>query len=354
MRLSQISSIVFSIAVALALMTSGCARQPAEPAVEIEPIQLAMFKPLPVFAPVTPGSVEERQIALGRMLYFEPRLSRNQRISCNTCHQLNRYGVDNEPTSPGHKGERGTRNSPTVFNAGFHFVQFWDGRAKSLAEQAKGPILNPVEMAMPSEDRVVAVLKSIPAYAELFRSAFPKEKDPLTYDNLAKAIGVFEERLVTPAPWDRFLRGDRDALDNRAKAGFLEFTQAGCQACHAGALLGGNLYQKLGSVVPYPDQSDAGRFEFTKEEADRMFFKVPSLRNIEKTGPYYHNGKVATLEEAVQLMGKHQLGRELTPEQIGRITHWMKSLTGEISEEYTREPKLPEASATTPKPDLGE
>ncbi|MCC6265109.1 MAG: cytochrome-c peroxidase [Bryobacterales bacterium] len=353
MRKYQIFVSVGIIAVAIALGAFSCARQAAEPDVEIDPVRLAMFKPLPAFAPVAAGSVEERRISLGRMLYFEPRLSRNQQISCNTCHQLNRYGVDSEPTSPGHDGQRGTRNSPTVFNAGFHFVQFWDGRAKNLAEQAKGPILNPVEMAMPSEGHVVSVLKSIPAYPEEFRAAFPGEKDPLTYDNVAKAIGVFEERLVTPAPWDRFLRGDRNAIDNRAKAGFLEFTQAGCQACHAGALLGGNLYQKLGSVVPYPDQSDAGRFEFTKNEADRMFFKVPSLRNIEKTGPYYHNGQVATVEEAIRLMGKHQLGRELKAEQVGQIAHWLKSLTGEIPEEYTREPKLPDASVTMPKPGMG-
>lgn len=353
MVISRNNLIVFLAVMAFLMITSGCARQALEPDVEIEPARLAMFKPLPAFAPVEAGSAEERQIALGRMLYFDPRLSRNQQISCNTCHQLNRYGVDNEPTSPGHQGERGTRNSPSVFNAGFHFVQFWDGRAKNLAEQAKGPILNPVEMAMPSAEQVVAVLKTIPGYAEEFRAAFPREKNPLSYDNVAKAIGVFEERLVTPAPWDRFLRGDQNALDHRAKAGFLVFTEAGCQACHAGALLGGNLYQKLGSVVPYPDQSDAGRFEFTKEEADRMFFKVPSLRNIEKTGPYYHNGKVATLEEAIRLMGKHQLGRELSGEQVDSIAHWMKSLTGEISEEYTREPKLPESSAATPKPDPG-
>lgn len=353
MRNSFPFQLLLSSVAALMLMTAGCARQNAEPSVEIDSARLMMFKPLSALAPVAAGSVEERRIELGRLLYFDPRLSRSQQISCNTCHQLNRYGVDNEPTSSGHKGQRGDRNSPTVFNAGFHFVQFWDGRAKNLEEQAKGPVLNPVEMAMPSADHVVAVLKTIPAYPTQFREAFPGEKDPLTYDNVAKAIAAFEDRLVTPAPWDRFLEGDRTALDNQAKAGFLVFTQVGCQACHAGVLLGGNLYQKLGSVVPYPDQSDTGRFEFTKEEADRMYFKVPSLRNIEKTGPYYHNGKVATLEEAIRLMGKHQLGRELTTEQIGQIAHWMKSLTGEIPEEYMREPKLPESSPSTPKPDLG-
>jgi cytochrome c peroxidase len=353
MRNSFLFQLLLSSVAVLMLVTTGCARQEAEPAVQIDSARLMMFKPLSALAPVAAGSVEERRIELGRLLYFDPRLSRSQQISCNTCHELNRYAVDNEPTSPGHKGQRGDRNSPTVFNAGFHFVQFWDGRAKNLEEQAKGPVLNPVEMAMPSADQVVAVLKTIPAYPAQFREAFPGEKDPLTYDNVAKAIAAFEDRLVTPAPWDRFLQGDRTALDNQAKAGFLVFTQVGCQACHAGVLLGGNLYQKLGSVVPYPDQSDTGRFEFTKEEADRMYFKVPSLRNIEKTGPYYHNGKVATLDEAIRLMGKHQLGRELTAEQTGQIAHWMKSLTGEIPEEYRREPKLPESSPATPKPDLG-
>lgn len=342
-----IAAILLSLALA-----AGCARK--EPAVEIERSQLAMFKAVTAPAILPADSMEGKQIALGRMLYFEPRLSLNQQISCNTCHQLTRYGVDSEPTSPGHKGQRGTRNSPTVFNAGFHFVQFWDGRAKDLAEQAKGPVLNPVEMAMPSEAHVLRVLNSIPAYPALFRDAFPGEKNPLTYDNVAKAIAVFEDRLVTPAPWDRFLKGDRDALDHKAKAGFLAFLDAGCQACHSGRLLGGSLYQKLGAVEPYPDESDPGRYEVTGNEADRMFFKVPTLRNIEKTAPYYHDGSVATLEEAVRLMGKHQLGKELSADQIDLIVYWMKSLTGEISEEYIREPELPESSPSTPKPVLGE
>ncbi|MCZ2155649.1 MAG: cytochrome-c peroxidase [Bryobacterales bacterium] len=352
MRKSYTTGILSTAILLVFMLATGCSQK--EQAVEITSPQLAMFKPVTAPAILPADSVEGKQIALGRMLYYEPRLSLNQQISCNTCHQLSRYGVDNEPTSPGHKGQRGTRNSPTVYNAGFHFVQFWDGRAKDLAEQAKGPVLNPVEMAMPSEAHVLRVLNSIPAYRDAFRDAFPGEANPLTYDNVAKAIAVFEDRLVTPAPWDRFLKGDRDALDDKAKAGFLAFLDAGCQACHSGRLLGGSLYQKLGAVEPYPDEHDTGRFEVTKNQADRMFFKVPSLRNIEKTAPYYHDGSVATLEEAVRLMGKYQLGKQLSAEQVDRIVHWMKSLTGEIPEEYIREPKLPESTASTPKPVSGE
>jgi len=212
--------------------------------------------------------------------------------------------------------------------------------------------MNPVEMAMPSEKQVAAVLKSMPEYADAFKKAFPEDKDPVKYANMAKAIGVFERQLVTPSRWDKFLKGDAQALTNEEKAGFNLFMETGCQACHSGAYLGGSMYQKLGLIKPYPDSADPGREKVTKNESDRMLFKVPGLRNIAETKPYFHNGKVATLEEAVSRMAEYQLGKTLTPGQIQSIVVWMKSLTGEVPAEYIKPPVLPKSTSKTPKPDM--
>jgi cytochrome c peroxidase len=316
----------------------------------IDPVVLQMFAPLPKEVPPASGNLTEQQINLGRMLYFETRLSVEQKTSCNTCHQLDKYGVDGEPTSEGHKGQRGTRNSPTVYNAAGHVAQFWDGRAPTVEEQAKGPVMNPVEMAMPDEKTVNTVLKSMPEYVKAFKAAFPKDKDPVTFQNMATAIGAFERRLITPSRWDKFLQGDQTALTAAEKAGFNAFIAAGCQTCHSGALLGATMYQRLGVIKPYPDQVDQGRFQLTKSEADKMVFKVPSLRNIEKTGPYFHDGKVGTIEDAVARMSEYQVGKKLSPEQIQSIVTWLKSLTGEIPADYIKPPKLPESTPKTPKP----
>lgn len=331
----------------LMLLAAGCGK-PAR--VTIDPVKLKAFAPLPEVFPAKDSGITEEQINLGRMLYYEPRLSKSQKISCNSCHDLARYGVDNEPTSEGHKGQRGDRNSPSVYNAAGHFVQFWDGRAPNVEEQAKGPVLNPVEMAMPGEKQVIAVLKSMPEYVEAFKRAFPADKDPVTYDNLAKAIGAFERKLVTPSRWDKFLKGDENALTDEEKAGFNAFYAAGCQTCHSGALLGGNLFQKMGAVKPYPDASDLGRAKVTKNESDKLFFKVPSLRNVEKTGPYFHSGKVATLDQAVAHMAEYQLGKQLTEAETKSILAFLKSLTGEIPADYIKAPPLPKSTDKTPKP----
>jgi cytochrome c peroxidase len=301
-------------------------------------------------AQVQAGSPAERRVVLGRMLYFDPRLSRSQTISCNSCHDLAKYGVDGQPTSEGFKGQHGDRNSPTVYNAAAHFVQFWDGRAKDVEAQAKGPVLNPVEMALPSGERAVAVLKSIPEYVAAFRKAFPDQEDPVTFDNMATAIGAFERGLVTPSRWDQFLRGDHVALTQREQAGFIAFTDAGCQSCHAGVLLGGNVYQKLGAAVPYPDSTDPGRFKVTQNEGDRMYFKVPSLRNVEKTAPYFHNGKVPTLPGAVVQMAEYQLGQQLSDAQVQSIVAFLRTLTGDVPASYIKQPALPGSTGTTPKP----
>ena len=319
-------------------------------AVVIDTAQLQMFRPLPGMVESQKNPLSDAKVNLGRMLYYDPRLSKNQDISCNTCHDLAKYGVDGQPVSDGHRGQKGTRNAPTVYNAAGHFVQFWDGRATDVEEQAKGPVMNPVEMAMSSDKAVVAVLKSMPEYVDAFKSAFPADKDPVTLENAARAIGAFERRLMTTSRWDKFLTGDQAALSDKEKAGFNKFMEAGCQACHAGAYMGGEVYQKLGFVRPYPDTSDAGREAVTKQESDRLVFKVPSLRNIDKTQPYFHTGKVATLQEAVKEMGEYQLGRRLNDDEIASIVTFLKTLTGTIPADYIKPPQLPKSTAKTPKP----
>lgn len=333
-----------------ALLTSLLALAAA--ALDIPPEKLRAFRPLPASMESASNPSSLARIDLGRMLYFENRLSRSHKFSCNSCHMLDKFGVDNEPTSEGHRGQRGNRNSPTVYNAAAHMAQFWDGRARDVEAQAKGPILNPVEMAMPDEKSVVAVLKSMPEYVTLFAKAFPGEKDPVTYDNVAKAIGVFERGLITPARWDKFLAGDRNALTDAEKSGFLKFTSAGCAACHSGALLGGSMYQKLGVVKPYPDNKDLGRGGVTKSETENFYFKVPSLRNVEKTGPYLHNGRTQTLAEAISAMGDYQLGMKLTAAEVASISTWLKTLTGELPAKYIAQPRLPASTPQTPKPSL--
>ncbi len=336
--------LVLTLAGVLTSMT-GCGKKEAA----ISQSTLAVFAPLPDAAPPTAGAAAER-VALGRMLFYDERLSKNQKISCNSCHDLAKYGVDGETTSEGHKGQRGDRNSPTVYNAAAQFVQFWDGRAANVEEQAKGPVLNPIEMAMTSDKAVVATLKSMPEYAAAFRRAYPGSKDPVTYDNAADAIGAFERGLVTPARWDKFLKGDSTALTADEKAGLVAFTDAGCQSCHSGALMGGNLYQRIGLMKTYPDASDPGRFKVTKNEADRLMFKTPTLRNIEKTGPYFHNGKVVSLEQAVSQMGDYQLGKQLDQAQVNSIVTFLKALTGEVPADYVKKPALPASTPQTPKP----
>jgi cytochrome c peroxidase len=329
------------------------AEAPAPPQRPLEQArgQLALFQALPKDMSAPERAMEPAKVALGRKLYYDTRLSKNHDLSCNSCHQLEKYGVDGEPTSPGHKRQRGGRNSPTVYNAALHATQFWDGRAADVEAQARGPVLNPIEMAMPDEAQVVKVLKSIPGYADEFKAAFPGQEDPISYDNMATAIGAFERGLVTPSRWDRFLGGDDKALTEAELEGFNTFVEVGCHACHNGPAVGGASFQKLGVTSPWPNQKDPGRFEVTQKEEDRMSFKVPSLRNIDQTGPYFHDGATASLEEAVTLMAQHQLGKTLTAPQLQRITTWLKALTGELPKDYIAKPELPASGPETPAPD---
>lgn len=286
----------------------------------------AAFAPLPTLADSAENPVTPEKVTLGKKLYLDTRLSKDQDISCNSCHNLKTFGVDNEPTSPGHKGQRGGRNSPSSFNAALHATQFWDGRAANVEKQALGPILNPGEMAMPSEAAVIERLKKDKGLVAEFQKAFPNQTDPVTYANVGNAIGAFERTLITPSRFDDFLKGDENALTPEEKKGGALFAQTGCVACHNGAAIGGAMFQKLGLVKPYPSK-DLGRFEVTKNEADKMMFKVPSLRNVAKTGPYFHDGSVKTLDEAVSKMAEHQLGKNLTAEQVKEIVTFLNALT---------------------------
>ena len=323
--------------------------------VTLNPIASALFPALAAEATNPDNAATPEKVGLGRLLFWEKRLSKNHDVSCNSCHGLGTAGVDGKVTSPGHKGQLGARNSPTVLNAAFHSTQFWDSRAANVEEQAKGPILNPVEMAMKDEKAVLAVLKSIPEYIAAFKKAFPADKDPVTYDNLAKAIGAFERKLVAPGKWDRFLGGDQAALSDAEKKGANTFIEAGCMACHMGATFGGTMNQKLGLLSPWPkrdgEKEDLGRFEVTKNETDKLMFKVPGLRNVTRTAPYLHNGLYPDLKEVVKLMGKYQSGKDLTDAQVGEIVTFLGALEGDPPAELLAEPKLPESTAKTPKPD---
>lgn len=303
--------------------------------------ELAQFAPLPATMAAPGVAPTAAQIDLGRRLYHETVLSNGHDVSCNTCHPLNGYGADGRRVSFGSLGHAGNRNSPSVYNAAGQFAQFWDGRAATVEEQAKGPILNPAEMAMPDSAEVLAHMRRSREYVAAFAAAFPGSAQPITYDNVGRAIGAFERGLVTPSRWDRFVGGDASALTPDEVRGFTTFSRAGCAACHAGPYVGGQMFQKLGVVKPWPALGDSGRIVVTKNPADLYVFKVAGLRNVEKTGPYFHDGAVASLDSAILLMGRHQLGRELDADQIAAIRHWFSTLTGELPGAYIAEPQRP-------------
>ncbi len=307
---------------------------------ELSPAILSLFAPLPAAAPPSSYQLTDELVLLGKTLFYDPRLSKNQQQSCHSCHILSSYGTDQLPVSIGHDGNQVKRNAPTVYNAALHIAQFWDGRSATVEEQAKAPILNAGEMGMLDPSEVIATLQSLRGYQPLFTAAFPDQADPITFENLATAIGAFERRLMTPARFDRFLLGDYTQLSVQEQRGLATFAELGCPTCHVGVTVGGLLYKKLGEVEPYPVE-DLGRYLVTGLESDRHVFKVPSLRNAAATGPYLHDGSIATLEEMVVLMARHQLGKEVTPTQVDDIVAFIHSLTGEIPTAYIAPPPLP-------------
>jgi cytochrome c peroxidase len=293
------------------------------------------FGPLPETMPGSEHDTPER-IALGKKLYFEKRLSINDTQSCASCHRLEDgfAGVDNLPTSPGARGEQGTRNSPTVLNSGWQDSQFWDGRAEDLVEQAKGPILNPIEMGMPDEQTVEKKIRGIAEYRKEFASAFSGDQQAITYQNIAEAIAAFERTLITRSRFDDFMEGDAHALTEDEKRGLDTFLKIDCNSCHDGILVGGETYEPLGKEHPYENQDDQGIYLLTMDESDRMFFKVAPLRNVALTAPYFHDGKIRTLEEAVRKMGKLQLDEDLSDQQVNDITSFLKALTDKNREPW--------------------
>ncbi|TDE34495.1 cytochrome-c peroxidase [Antarcticimicrobium sediminis] len=312
-----------------------------------------LFEPIPAEPPALEGNaLTPEKVELGKMLYFEPRLSESHTISCNTCHQIGMGGVDMLETSRGHRWQAGGRNAPTVLNSVFNTAQFWDGRAADLAEQAGGPMVNPVEMAS-TTTHVVEQLKGIPGYDAYFKSAFPDDPDPINLPNAEKAIAVFETTLITPnAPFDKFLKGDETALTDMQKEGLQAFMDNGCATCHNGVNVGGNMYQPFGVVenpgAEFLPPDDKGRFQVTASVDDEYVFKVPTLRNIALTPPYFHTGKSWDLHQAVAVMGSSQLGITLSDDEVAKITAFLDSLTGDQPQIVY--PTLPPSVATTPRP----
>jgi cytochrome c peroxidase len=313
-----------------------------------------IFKPIPANAPAIAGNPSTPdKISLGKALFFDPRLSASGLISCNTCHNVGMGGVDFQETSVGHKWQRGPRNAPTVLNSVFNVAQFWDGRAPDLEQQAKGPVQAGVEMNN-TPARTVETIKSMPEYVSLFKKAFPGDADPVTFENMAKAIAVFEATLITPrSAFDRYLEGKRSALSGAQQEGLTLFLDKGCAGCHGGVNMGGGAYFPFG-VVAKPSaeimKGDVGRFKVTGVKSDEFMFKAPSLRNIVLTPPYFHSGKIWSLNEAIQIMGNAQLGISLNKGEVDRIEAFLTSTTGE--QPQVTYPILPASTDGTPKPQL--
>jgi len=310
-------------------------------------LQLSAAAQEPIAPIMPPAEIHMAKAELGKMLYFDPRMSKSGYISCNSCHNLALGGTDNLVSSIGHGWQEGPINSPTVLNSGMNLAQFWDGRAADLKDQAGGPIANPGEMAS-THLLAMDVLRSIPEYVTRFRLTFG---DPeINMDRVTDAIAEFEKTLVTPGSrFDQWLLGEADALTGQELAGYQLFKQSGCVACHNGAAVGGNTYQKMGLVEPYQTNNPAeGRSVVTGKEADRFMFKVPTLRNVELTYPYFHDGAASTLAEAVDVMGRIQLGKTFSAEENASIVAFLKTLTGELPQVTL--PALPPSTPATPQP----
>lgn len=314
----------------------------------------SMFKPIPKNPPtLEENPLTPEKINLGKTLYFDPRLSASNLISCNTCHNIGMGGIDFQETSIGHGWQKGQRNAPTVFNAIFNLAQFWDGRATDLKEQAKGPVQATVEMNNTPE-RIIQTIKSMPEYVEMFKKAFTGDKDPVTFDNMASAIEAFEATLLTPdSKFDAYLKGDENVFTTKEKEGLRLFTEKGCAMCHGGINMGGQGYYPFG-VVEKPAKEiaagDVGRFSVTGVKSDEYVFKAPSLRNIALTPPYFHSGKVWSLKDAVKIMGAVQLGISMAENEADNIVEFLQTTTG--AQPKVEYPVLPASTDKTPRPKL--
>jgi cytochrome c peroxidase len=325
------------VIVLAAMAVVGCTKKEASAPAAEETAAVETEKPAAPTEPILPlpdsADVDMDKVLLGRSLYFDTALSGDGTVSCATCHMLEHGGAEPRKTSTGIGGQIGPINSPTVLNSSYNFVQFWDGRAKDLQEQAAGPVENPSEMGAKWENVVKRLAKN-----EEYAAAFAKlYEDGITKDNATDAIAEYEKSLITPSRFDAYLKGDDTAITDAEKQGYATFKEVGCTACHSGINVGGAMFQKLGLVKDYfkdrgteITEADLGRFNVTKNEAEKHFFKVPTLRNVELTSPYLHDGSRATLEETVKVMGTYQLGRELTTAQVNSIVTFLKTLTGTL------------------------
>ncbi len=325
----KLKSTVFLISGAILCSTIVQAEEPIKPIKPVQNINLA-------------------QVELGKKLYFDPRLSKSGYISCNSCHNLSMGGTDNLKTSIGDHWQQGPINAPTVLNSSLNLAQFWDGRAADLKAQAGGPIANPGEMAS-THTLAIDVLESIPAYVIEFKQVFGVDK--ISIDEVTQAIAEFEKTLVTPnSRFDQYLLGNKDAITANEKAGYQLFKDSGCVACHNGEAVGGNSFQKMGVVAAYKAKSPAqGLSAVTGKDTDRFKFKVPTLRNVEMTYPYFHDGEAETLTEAVDLMGRLQLGKKFSSRENNQIVAFLKTLTGDQPSFLI--PTLPASTDKTPAPE---
>jgi cytochrome c peroxidase len=305
-----------------------------------------IFGPLPQVMSSEKNPITPEKVKLGKMLFYETRISVDGTVSCVRCHPIGLYAADGLRKSIGNHCKLNPRNAPTVLNAAGQVSAHWIGNRADVEDQARQSVIGPPSFGMPSNDAVEKKLEEIKGYMDLFRKAFPGESNPVTVENFAKAVGAFERTLVTPSRFDSFLKGDVAALDGQEKRGLKTYMEAGCIMCHSGPYVGGQVYQKSGIIEPYwkytkSEPIDEGRYVVTKNEADKYVFKVPILRNVAKTAPYFHDGSVDKLEDAVRIMGKIQLGKDLNQSQVGGIVAFLKSLTGKIPEDALMIPLLP-------------
>jgi cytochrome c peroxidase len=351
-------------ALALAALASlGCNEQSAPPRpkpakhVAAEPAgyvvdsaKLTQYAALPAVAP-SKEPVTDEKVALGRMLWHDKRLSKTGTVSCNDCHDLAKSGVDGKPFSTGAKGTPLARNTPSIYGAAAATSQFWDARAETIEDAILAMLADPEVMGAPDDARLTKTFESMPEYAAAFKKAFPDDAAAVTQKNVTRAIGAFTRRLMTPSKWDQFLGGDKKALTDDEKKGFVAFVDTGCPECHVGPLVGATMIQILGKKKPWPNQKDKGRSTVTKSFSDDMMFRVASLRNVEHTAPYFHDATGTVLEETVKTMASVQLDKVLPAEDVTHIVAWLKTLSGSPAAADTQVPPLPASTATTPKPD---
>jgi cytochrome c peroxidase len=344
--MSRCSVTAFAVAVIALSMASGTGHAADQ---DLRAQAQALFKPLPKEMASPDNPITPEKVHLGRLLFFETRVSLDGTVSCSRCHQPFLYATDALPKPIGAEHRVNPRNSPTVLNAALQISSHWRGDRKNVEDQATKALIGPPSFGNPSFDAAMAKLKAIPGYAPLFAKAFPGQSDPITPENWGKAIGAYERTLVTPSPFDAYLAGDDAALSAAAQAGLREFIQTGCTACHNGVGVGGGMYQKFGLVEEYwkatgSAQIDKGRVDVTNDPADTYVFKVPSLRNVAMTPPYFHDGSAATLPDAVRIMARVQLAKTLSEEQLARIVTFLQSLTGKLPADFIEVPVLPAAA----------